>query len=298
MSFSPEHNETPWKLFHHTKFRDTKGIQLTNLIFLCMINTRNQTERGVKMIQINEVTKQFKDKQKYVTALKHVTFEVKKGEVVGLLGENGAGKTTLLRTIATLLTPTEGNVLVGVYDTVKNPNDIKKRMGVLFGGETGLYDRLTARENLEYFATLYGLGKHQTKVRIEDLAKMFGMKDYLDRKVGGFSKGMRQKVAIARTLIHNPDIILFDEPTTGLDITSSNVFRQLVHQLKREGKTIVFSSHIMEEISMLCDSVAMMHKGELVYHGNLEDLYQLEGTDDLNYIFMSKLVRGGEDYAS
>ena len=250
------------------------------------------------MIQINEVTKQFKDKQKYVTALKHVTFEVKKGEVVGLLGENGAGKTTLLRTIATLLTPTEGNVLVGVYDTVKNPNDIKKRMGVLFGGETGLYDRLTARENLEYFATLYGLGKHQTKVRIEDLAKMFGMKDYLDRKVGGFSKGMRQKVAIARTLIHNPDIILFDEPTTGLDITSSNVFRQLVHQLKQEGKTIVFSSHIMEEVSMLCDSVAMMHKGELVYHGNLEDLYQLEGTDDLNYIFMSKLVRGGEDYAS
>ena len=185
------------------------------------------------MIQINEVTKQFKDKQKYVTALKHVTFEVKKGEVVGLLGENGAGKTTLLRTIATLLTPTEGNVLVGVYDTVKNPNDIKKRMGVLFGGETGLYDRLTARENLEYFATLYGLGKHQTKVRIEDLAKMFGMRDYLDRKVGGFSKGMRQKVAIARTLIHNPDIILFDEPTTGLDITSSNVFRQLVHQLKQ-----------------------------------------------------------------
>ena len=250
------------------------------------------------MIQINEVTKQFKDKQKYVTALKHVSFEVKKGEVVGLLGENGAGKTTLLRTIATLLTPTEGNVLVGVYDTVKNPNDIKKRMGVLFGGETGLYDRLTARENLEYFATLYGLGKHQTKVRIEDLAKMFGMRDYLDRKVGGFSKGMRQKVAIARTLIHNPDIILFDEPTTGLDITASNVFRQLVHQLKQEGKTIVFSSHIMEEVSMLCDSVAMMHKGELVYHGNLEDLYQLEGTDDLNYIFMSKLVRGGEDYAS
>ena len=190
------------------------------------------------MIQINEVTKQFKDKQKYVTALKHVTFEVKKGEVVGLLGENGAGKTTLLRTIATLLTPTEGNVLVGVYDTVKNPNDIKKRMGVLFGGETGLYDRLTARENLEYFATLYGLGKHQTKVRIEDLAKMFGMRDYLDRKVGGFSKGMRQKVAIARTLIHNPDIILFDEPTTGLDITSSNVFRQLVHQLRRKEKRL------------------------------------------------------------
>jgi sodium transport system ATP-binding protein len=109
---------------------------------------------------------------------------------------------------------------------------------------------------------------------------------------------MRQKVAIARTLIHNPEIILFDEPTTGLDITSSNVFRQLVHQLKREGKTILFSSHIMEEVAMLCDSVAMIHKGELVCHEDLEMLYTLEGSRDLNYIFMSKLVQGGNPYAS
>ncbi|MFI8575496.1 ATP-binding cassette domain-containing protein [Rossellomorea aquimaris] len=250
------------------------------------------------MIQIHEVTKQFKDKKKYVTALKHVSFSVEKGEVVGLLGENGAGKTTLLRTIATLLTPTQGYVQVAGYDTIKNPNEIKTKIGVLFGGETGLYDRLTARENLQYFALLYGLSKHETKVRIDDLARMFGMRDYLDRRVSGFSKGMRQKVAIARTLIHNPDIILFDEPTTGLDITSSNVFRQLVHQLKREGKTIVFSSHIMEEVSLLCDKVAMMHKGELVYHGDIEHLYQTEKSRDLNYIFMSKLVRGDEHYAS
>lgn len=250
------------------------------------------------MIEIHDVTKQFKDKNKYVTALKHVSFSVKEGQVVGLLGENGAGKTTLLRTIATLLTPTEGSISVADYDTIKNPNEVKKRIGVLFGGETGLYDRLTARENLEYFSGLYGLSKHETKVRIDDLSKMFGMRDYLDRKVAGFSKGMRQKVAIARTLIHNPDIILFDEPTTGLDITSSNVFRQLVHQLKREGKTIIFSSHIMEEVSMLCDSVVMMHKGELVYQGNLEALYKSEGSRDLNYIFMSKLVRGNKHYAS
>lgn len=250
------------------------------------------------MIQIQEVTKQFKDKKKYVTALKHVSFSVGKGEVVGLLGENGAGKTTLLRTIATLLTPTEGSVKVAGYDTIKHPNEIKTRIGVLFGGETGLYDRLTARENLQYFALLYGLSKHETKVRIDDLARMFGMRDYLDRKVSGFSKGMRQKVAIARTLIHNPDIILFDEPTTGLDITSSNVFRQLVHQLKREGKTIIFSSHIMEEVSLLCDKVAMMHKGELVYHGDIEHLYQTEESRDMNYIFMSKLVRGDEHFAS
>lgn len=250
------------------------------------------------MIEINEVTKRFKDKKTSITALKHVKFTVEKGQVVGLLGENGAGKTTLLRTIATLLTPTDGNVKVAGYDTQKKPEEVKKRIGVLFGGETGLYDRLTARENLEYFAALYGLSKHETKVRIDELARMFGMRDYLNRKVGGFSKGMRQKVAIARTLIHNPEIILFDEPTTGLDITSSNVFRQLVHQLKRDGKTIIFSSHIMEEVSMLCDSVAMMHKGELVYHGDLNELYKSEGSQDLNYIFMSKLVRGNETYAS
>lgn len=244
------------------------------------------------MIEIQEVTKQFRDKRTFVTALKHVSFSIEKGEVVGLLGENGAGKTTLLRIIATLLTPTEGSVKVSEFDTIKNPDQIKKIVGVLFGGETGLYDRLTARENLEYFAGLYGLSKHETKVRIDDLAKMFGMKDYLDRKVGGFSKGMRQKVAIARTLIHNPEIILFDEPTTGLDITSSNVFRQLVHQLKKEGKTIVFSSHIMEEVSMLCDTVAMIHKGELIHYSNIEELYEEENSRDLNYIFMSKLVRG------
>ncbi|MGE7186753.1 ATP-binding cassette domain-containing protein [Peribacillus sp. NPDC006672] len=250
------------------------------------------------MIEIHEVTKSFQDKKIFITALKHVSLDVRKGQIVGLLGENGAGKTTLLRSIATLLTPTDGYIKIDGFDTLDNPNEIKKRIGVLFGGETGLYDRLTTRENLAYFATLYGLSKHETKVRIEELAVMFGMKDYLDRKVGGFSKGMRQKVAISRTLIHDPDIILFDEPTTGLDITSSNVFRQLVLQLKQQGKTIIFSSHIMEEVTLLCDSVAMMHKGELIYKGKLESLYIEENSRDLNYIFMSKLVRGNKSHVS
>lgn len=257
-----------------------------------MITIETSRKGDESMINIKEVTKQFKDRKTYVSALKHISFDVKKGEVVGLLGENGAGKTTLLRSIATLITPTDGSISVAGFDTVKKSFDVKKRIGVLFGGETGLYDRLTAKENLEYFAALYGLSKHETKVRIDELSVMFGMKDYLDRKVGGFSKGMRQKVAIARTLIHDPEIILFDEPTTGLDITSSNIFRQLIHQLKSKGKTIVFSSHIMEEVQMLCDSVVMIHKGEVVYKGNLERLYQEEASKDLNYIFMSKLVRG------
>ncbi|QPC45686.1 ATP-binding cassette domain-containing protein [Mangrovibacillus cuniculi] len=250
------------------------------------------------MIEITNVNKIFKDKKTSVTALKQVSLRINKGETVGLLGENGAGKTTLLRMICTLLTPTSGNVTVSGFDTVTQSNHIKRRIGVLFGGETGLYDRLTARENLEYFASLYGLSKHETKVRIEELARMFGMREYMDRKVSGFSKGMRQKVAISRAIIHNPEIILFDEPTTGLDITSSNTFRQLVRQLKQEGKTIIFSSHIMEEVSHLCDRVAMIHKGEMVYQGKMEEMFKEEGTRDLNYIFMSKLVRGGTEYAS
>ncbi|TCP29043.1 sodium transport system ATP-binding protein [Scopulibacillus darangshiensis] len=244
------------------------------------------------MIEVRNVTKKFRDKKRSVTALNHVDFMVSEGEVAGLLGENGAGKTTLLRIIATLLQPTEGDVHVAGYSTIKEAKQIKRKIGVLFGGETGLYDRLTGKENLEYFAMLYGMSRHETKVAIDDLAVKFGMKDYLNRKIGGYSKGMRQKVAIARTVIHDPDIILLDEPTTGLDITSSNVFRQFIHQLKRQGKTIIFSSHIMEEIQMLCDSVMMIHKGQVVYQGDLEQLYDEENSKDLNFIFMSKLARG------
>lgn len=243
------------------------------------------------MITVSNVSKQFKDKKQTVLAANRLDFHIAQGEVVGVLGENGAGKTTLLRMIATLLEPTSGSISVDGHDTVKQSMEVKKRIGVLFGGETGLYERLSARENLEYFASLYGLSRHETKVRIDKLAVQFGMKDYLDRKVGGFSKGMRQKVAIARTIIHNPDILLFDEPTTGLDITSANIFRELIHQLRREGKTIVFSSHIMEEVKLLCESIVIIHKGELVHRGLLDDLYREEQSEDLNYILMTRLVR-------
>jgi sodium transport system ATP-binding protein len=244
------------------------------------------------MIRAQDLTRTFSGKNGTVTAVSLVSFHIAPGEVVGLIGENGAGKTTTLRMIATLLEPTSGELAVLGEDVRKNTRKVRSRIGVLFGGETGLYDRLTARENLEYFARLYGIGRHESQERIKQLASQFGMKEYLDRKVGGFSKGMRQKVAIARTLIHDPDLILFDEPTTGLDITSANMFRQLVRQLNREGKTIIFSSHIMEEVQMLCHSAILIHKGELVYHGSLEALYEQEDSRDLNYIFMSRLARG------
>ncbi|MFD2444928.1 ATP-binding cassette domain-containing protein [Bacillus sp. CGMCC 1.16607] len=246
------------------------------------------------MIEVNHLSRSFTDKKTTIHAVNNVSFKINKGEVIGLLGENGAGKTTMLRMIASILEPTSGTILIDGIDIHKQPMLVKKSIGVLFGSETGLYDRLTAYENLSYFAKLYGLSKHETKNRIEQLAVRFGMKDYLNRKVGGFSKGMRQKVTIARTLLHNPDVILLDEPTTGLDITSANMFRELIRQLKREGKTIIFSSHIMEEVKELCESVIMIHKGELVYEGTVAQLYKEEESEDLNYIFMSRLVRGGK----
>jgi len=245
------------------------------------------------IIEVKEVSKTFESRKERVAAIKPTSFTIRKGEIVGLIGENGAGKTTLLRMICTLLTPCNGAISINGLDTNRDAMKIKSKIGVLFGGETGLYDRLTPRENLTYFSSLYGLSHHETKSRIDKLAVQFGIKEYLDRKVQGFSRGMRQKVSIARALVHDPDIILFDEPTTGLDITAANMFRQVIHQMRREGKTIIFSSHIMEEVTLLCSSVMMLHKGELVYQGTLEQLYEEEQSNDLNYIFMSRLVRGG-----
>ncbi|MBC1389785.1 ATP-binding cassette domain-containing protein [Listeria welshimeri] len=244
------------------------------------------------MIDVVNVTKKFQDRKKSTTAVDHVSFHVGKGRIVGLVGENGAGKTTILRSIATLVSQDEGTISVAGYDTLKQTEEVKNHIGVLFGGETGLYDRLTARENLLYFGGLYGLPKHTLKNRIDDLSQRFGMRKELDRTVGGFSRGMRQKVAIARAVIHDPEVILFDEPTTGLDITSANVFRDFTRQLQKEGKTIIFSSHIMDEVRSLSDDLILMHQGQLLYSGTAEALYEKEGTDDLNYIFMSNIVRG------
>ena len=244
------------------------------------------------MLKADRISKQFKDKKQVVKAVDYLSFEVAEGRVVGLLGENGAGKTTLLRMLCTLIEPDEGVITINGTDIFKQKEKVRASMGVLFGAETGLYGRLTARENMEYFASLYSIGKHDAKNRIEQLAKRFGMRKYLDRRVEGFSKGMRQKVAIARTMVHDPAILLFDEPTTGLDITSSNIFREFVYQLREEGKTIVFSSHMMDEVSQLCQDVIMMHQGQIVYQGSLEALYEQENSQDLNYLFTTKIVRG------
>jgi ABC-type Na+ transport system, ATPase component len=238
---------------------------------------------GSGLIVLRSVTKTFNG----FTAVENLSFAVGRGEVVGLLGENGAGKTTVPRMIATVLRPTSGSIEIDGLDAIRHAQAVRKRIGILFGGETGLYDRLTARENIAYFGRLYGLPPATLAERIEALAERFGMRAFLDKRVGGFSKGMKQKIAIARSLVHDPDILLLDEPTTGLDVTSANEMRRLIERFRKEGKTVMFSSHIMSEVQRLCDRVLILHKGVLRYNGRVEALYAQHRTNDLDQIMMN-----------
>ncbi|ATF11206.1 ABC transporter ATP-binding protein [Brevibacillus brevis X23] len=241
------------------------------------------------MIEVKDVSKRFKE----IAAVQHVSFRVEAGEVYGLLGENGAGKTTTMRMMATVLTPTEGDIEISGFSVRQQPLEVRRRIGILFGGDVGLYSRLTARENIAYFGRLYGLKQARLEERIHSLSRMLEMDDFIDRRVGAFSRGMKQKVAIARTLVHDPDVILLDEPTTGLDVTAATIFRRMVRMLQEEGKTILFSSHNMGEINKLCKRVALMHRGKLRFAGGLDTLREQFGTEDLDDIFMA-VVEGSE----
>lgn len=241
------------------------------------------------MIEVKDVSKRFKE----IAAVQRVSFRVEAGEVYGLLGENGAGKTTTMRMMATILSPTEGDIEISGFSVRQQPLEVRRRIGILFGGDVGLYSRLTARENIAYFGRLYGLDQARLQERTHSLSRMLAMDEFIDRRVGAFSRGMKQKVAIARTLVHDPDVILLDEPTTGLDVTAATIFRRMVRRLQAEGKTILFSSHNMGEINKLCKRVALMHKGKLRFAGGLDSLREQFGTDDLDDIFMA-VVEGSE----
>lgn len=241
------------------------------------------------MIEVQKVSKTFGA----FTALEDVSFRVEAGEVYGLLGENGAGKTTMMRMMATILKPTEGEIEVAGYSVRKEPDEVRRRIGILFGGDVGLYSRLTARENIAYFGSMYGMEKQAVGERIERLSQMFEMGAFLDRRVGSFSRGMKQKVAIARTLVHDPDVILLDEPTTGLDVTAATIFRRVIGMLQEEGKTILFSSHNMGEIDKLCKRIALIHKGRLQFAGALEQLRSQYGKEDLDELFMTVVEGSG-----
>lgn len=239
------------------------------------------------MLIINELSKKFKE----IKAVDKLSFSVTEGEIVGLLGENGAGKTTTLRAISTMLKPTEGKIEVNGYDVVKNPSEVRREIGILFGGEVGIYDRLTARENIEYFGKLYGMSLEEINKRINELSTDLDMSEYIDRKAGKFSRGMKQKVSIARTIVHSPKVMLFDEPSTGLDVSAARVIHDFILKCKSENKIILLSSHSMKEVEKLCDRVVIINKGKLVEQGTVKVLKEKYNNNDLEEIFV-KLIGG------
>lgn len=236
---------------------------------------------AITVIEVRGLTKVFKKAR----AVDNANFSVQRGEIVGLLGENGAGKTTTLRMIATMLKPTSGTSIVNSYDIITHPERVRSQIGILFGGETGLYDRLTARENIQYFAELNRLQKEHTTREIEKLSLMLGMEDYIDRRVGQFSHGMKQKTAIARSIIHAPPVMLLDEPTAGLDVSSSIIVQDFILTCKRENKAILFSSHKIEEIEKLCDRVVIIHQGRILDDAGIPEMEE-KYNGDLRQTFL------------
>ncbi|MCR6514943.1 MAG: ATP-binding cassette domain-containing protein [Clostridium sp.] len=242
------------------------------------------------MLILNNLTKTFKK----TTVVKDLSFKVNPGEIVGLLGENGAGKTTTLRMISTMLKITSGDSIVNGISSSKEPTKVRQEIGILFGGDVGLYDRLTARENLKYFANLYGMNDKDADTRINELATQFDMLDYIDKKkVSTFSRGMKQKVSIARSIVHNPNVMLFDEPSTGLDVSAVRTIHEFITRCKNEGKTILFSSHSMQEVEKLCDRVVIIHKGVLLENSTISDLKEKYNNDDLEDVFV-ELIGGSK----
>lgn len=234
------------------------------------------------MLELQNLTKKFGQ----VTAVDALSFTVQKGEIFGLLGENGAGKTTTLRMLATMLKPTSGTAFLSGTDMSSHPEMVRSKVGILFGGESGLYDRLTVAENIRYFGELNDIGIEEIKKRTQYLADTFDMNDFLDKRAGKLSKGMRQKASFARALIHSPDILLLDEPTSGLDVGAMREVQTFIMKQKEEGKTILFSSHTMSEVEKLCDRVAILHKGKLVEIGTLATLRKKYGTESLEELFI------------
>ncbi|MBY6888264.1 ATP-binding cassette domain-containing protein [Clostridium botulinum] len=239
------------------------------------------------MIEVKNLTKRFK---KGVTAVDSINFKANDGEILGLLGENGAGKTTTLRMLATMLKITEGEALINGHDVIKEADKVRGEIGILFSGEVGLYDRLTARENIKYFAELNGMSKEETNKSIEELAKNLDMTEYLDRRVGKFSRGMKQKVAIARSIVHNPSVVLFDEPTIGLDVTSAKIVQDFILKCKSDGRTIIFSSHTIPEVEKLCDRIVIIHKGKIVEEGKLKELEE-KYNNSIEEIFINLIAK-------
>jgi sodium transport system ATP-binding protein len=233
------------------------------------------------MIAIEALRKHFG----HVAAVRDVTFAAADATVTGLLGPNGAGKTTTLRMLSGLLRPDAGRILVDGIDVAADPIGAQRAMGLL-PDSRGLYPRLTPREHIRYFGELHGLRADALATRIDALLKLLGLDPLADRRVAGFSQGERTKVALARALVHAPRNVILDEPTNGLDVMSTRAVRALIRELKHDGCCVVFSSHIMQEVSALCDRIVVIAQGTVVANGTPDDLRRQAGSDDLEDAFV------------
>ncbi len=247
------------------------------------------------MIQVENLSKEFiltrKLQKEYATkdtvavAVDNISFECKPGRIFSLLGPNGAGKTTTMRMISTLFAPTKGTIKIAGIDVVENPNEARKKIGFLTGS-TGLYHRLTPNELVKYFADLYHVPKDKFIERKEYLFDLLNMNEFQHKRIGKLSTGMKQKVSICRTMIHDPEVIVFDEPTSGLDVITSENIIKLIRDCKNQGKTVIFSSHIMSEVDLLSDDLAIIHKGKIIFSDTFENFKAQMTTENLTTEFI------------
>ena len=233
------------------------------------------------MIVVKNLKKSFGE----VKAVNDVSFVAQDGEITGLLGPNGAGKTTTLRMLYSLLPPDEGEIRIDGMDPTRDAMDIKRTLGVVPDGR-GLYTRLSARENIEYYGELHGMTKNAIEQRINELIGTLGMADFIDRRTEGFSQGQRVKVAIARAMIHEPQTVLMDEPSNGLDVMSTRALRRYVLSLKEAGHSVVLSTHIMQEVAALCDRIIIIADGRIAADGSARELLEKSGCDSLEDAFV------------
>lgn len=239
----------------------------------------------VKIYRLNKKKMaELKTKHKLKIAVDDISFEAYEGEIFGLLGPNGAGKTTTLRSIATLLLPTEGTISVQGYDVVKQPDEVRKSIGFLTN-ELKLDPHFTPKYTMEYFGKLYGLKPAQINERREYLFDKFTIKEFENKKIESLSTGMKQKLSIAVSLIHNPEVIIFDEPTNGLDIITAKVVTDYLQELKKEGKLVIISTHIMSLAQKLCDKIALIIDGKLVANGTIQEVIASKNVTDLEDAF-------------
>jgi sodium transport system ATP-binding protein len=243
------------------------------------------------MIHVQHLTKTYEDLRRGAfVAVDRVSFSVRSGEIFGLLGPNGAGKTTVLRILSTVLSPTSGIATIAGYDVSHDPAAVRRRIGFV-SNNTAMYDRMTAWEMVEYFGRLHGMSRAALKDRLAQLFEQLRMNEFRDVPGAKMSTGMKQKVSIARAMVHDPPVLIFDEATLGLDVLVARNLLGVIRSLRESGKCLIFSTHIMSEVERLCDRIAIMHRGRILDTGTLEELRRRHEQSDFEELFFGLLSR-------